>query len=152
MCLSDNCRFPIWQGWQTLFACTCMFRICLSCRGAPTPAGTSMFTTWELSTHMKCEVKHNLDMVGHLRGLPSTSRTEGSLLDTYSDTQSTVCIAFIFFQPKFSVIFMPPFSLSMAVKYLLYLPFLACIISCCRTQMPQKGCRPSPEKTWLTWH
>ena len=42
-------------------------RSCVSCGGAPTPAGTSMFTMWKICTHMKCEVKHNGDMgMGHL--------------------------------------------------------------------------------------
>ena len=39
-------------------------RSCVLSGGAPTPAGTSMFT---MCTHMKCEVKHNGDMgMGHL--------------------------------------------------------------------------------------
>ena len=35
---------------------------CVSSGGAPTLAGTSMFTVWNLCTHMKCEVRHNWDM------------------------------------------------------------------------------------------
>ena len=39
----------------------------MSSGGAPTPAGTSMFTIQKISAHMKCEVKHNGDMgMGHL--------------------------------------------------------------------------------------
>ena len=39
----------------------------MSSWGAPTPAGTSMFTMQKLCTHMKCKVKHNWDMgMGHL--------------------------------------------------------------------------------------
>ena len=41
--------------------------VVVSSGGAPTPAGTSMFTIWKICTHMKCEVKHNRDMgMGHL--------------------------------------------------------------------------------------
>ena len=51
----------------TDFISTCMFRSCVSSGGAPTPAGTSMFTMWKICTHMKCELKHNGDMkMGHL--------------------------------------------------------------------------------------
>ena len=34
----------------------------MSTGGAPTRAGTSMFTMWKICTGMKCEVKHNGDM------------------------------------------------------------------------------------------
>ena len=41
--------------------------ICVSNRGAPTPAGTSMFTMWKLCIHKVCELRHNWDMgMGHL--------------------------------------------------------------------------------------
>ena len=41
--------------------------ICVSSGGAPTPAGTSIFTMLKFCTHMKCEVRHNWDMgMGHL--------------------------------------------------------------------------------------
>ena len=39
-----------------------MASCCVSSGGAPTPAGTSMFTMRKICTHMKCEVKHNGNM------------------------------------------------------------------------------------------
>ena len=55
---------PIWISIWLLKQPVIRVWSCVLSGGAPTPAGTSMFT---MCTHMKCEVKHNGDMgMGHL--------------------------------------------------------------------------------------
>ena len=63
--LSTLCWSPKWTTGG--MNCTSLLRSCVSSGGAPTLAGTLMFTMWKITTHMKCEVRHNWDMgMGHL--------------------------------------------------------------------------------------